>query len=240
MWRSEERIANAFRDGSGIGWGEHHHCLHVGTEKFFRTGYKANLTTQWIPALEGVENRLQAGAVVADIGCGHGASTIIMAEAFPKSTFWGFDFHDPSIETARRRAEEAGVAHRTRFEVATAKTYPARSFDLICFMDCLHDLGDPLGAAVHARRTIAPDGTLLLVEPRAGDAVEANLNPVGRLFYAASTAFCTPNAMSQERKAVLGAQAGEARFRSLLQEAGFSRVRRAAETPFNIVIEARP
>jgi SAM-dependent methyltransferase len=240
LWLDEDKIAQALRTGEGIGWHEHHHRLFFGTEAFFRPGYKANLTETWIPALEGVEAKLRAGARVADVGCGHGASTIVMAEAYPNSTFVGSDYHDKSIEVARRRAAEAGVSDRVAFEVATAKTFSGDGYDLICFMDCFHDLGDPLGAAKHARRVLADDGTVLMVEPFAGDRVEDNINPVGRMYYAASTGICTPNSLSQEVGLGLGAQAGEARLRAILAEAGFGRVRRAAETPFNLVIEARP
>jgi 2-polyprenyl-3-methyl-5-hydroxy-6-metoxy-1,4-benzoquinol methylase len=240
MWFGEEKISNAFRTGSGIGWHEQHPCLHLGTEYMFRTGYRAHLVSEWLPKLDGVVDKLRNGAKVADVGCGHGSSTVILAQAFPQSTFWGFDYHPASIETSTARAQEAGVQHRTRFEVASAKTYPGTGYDLICFMDCLHDLGDPLGAAKHALQALSPGGTVMLVEPFAGDSVEANLNPVGRLFYAASTAFCTPNSISQEGATVLGAQAGEARLREIFLQAGFTRFRRATETPFNIILEARP
>jgi 2-polyprenyl-3-methyl-5-hydroxy-6-metoxy-1,4-benzoquinol methylase len=240
MWYAEEKIFNAFRTGAGIGWHEHHPSLHLGTEYMFRTGYRAHLVSQWLPALDGVVEKLRNGGKVADVGCGHGSSTVILAQAFPQSTFWGFDYHSESIETARSRAQEAGVEHRTRFEVASAKTYPGTGYDLICFMDCLHDLGDPVGAAKHARQALAADGTVMLVEPFAGDSVEANLNPIGRLFYAASTAYCTTNSISQEGTTVLGAQAGEAKLRQVFLEAGFTRFRRATETPFNIILEARP
>jgi SAM-dependent methyltransferase len=240
VWMSEDKLADAFRTGKGIGWHEHHKHVHFGTEYFFRTGYRANLTTNWIPALEGVEAKLKKGAAVADVGCGHGASTLIMAAAYPSSAFWGSDYHQQSIDTARERAWEAGLAHRVTFECASAKTYPPRSYDLICFMDCLHDLGDPLGAAKHARESLAEDGTVLLVEPFAGDTVKENLNPLGRLFYAASTAFCTPNSLSQEVGAGLGAQAGEGTLRELFLDAGFTRFRRATQTPFNLILEARP
>jgi SAM-dependent methyltransferase len=240
VWMGEDKLVNAFRTGQGIGWHEHHHRLFSGTEAFFRTGYKANLATQWIPALDGVAEKLGSGGVVADVGCGHGASTIVMAQAFPNSTFFGFDYHPESIRVARERAAEAGVGDRVRFEVASAKGYPANDYDLVCFMDCLHDMGDPLGAARHARGTLSSSGTVLLVEPFAGDRVEQNLTPTGRLFYAASTAVCTPASLSQEVGAGLGAQAGEQRLAAILTEAGFSRVRRATETPFNLILEARP
>ncbi|MBK9171089.1 MAG: methyltransferase domain-containing protein [Bryobacterales bacterium] len=240
MWFGQERIFEAFRTGRGIGWHEQHRSLHLATEYFFRTGYRAHLTTQWIPALDGVEEKLRSGARVADVGCGHGASTIIMAQAYPDSRFFGFDYHDASIATATERAAEAGVAGRAQFAAASAKQYPRANYDLICFMDCLHDLGDPLGAAKHARQAIAPDGVVMLVEPNAGDTVADNLHPVGRLFYAASTAFCTPNSLSQEVGAALGAQAGEARLREIFREAGFRHFRQAARTPFNLILEARP
>ncbi len=240
VWRDEDMVAEAFRSGRGIGWHEHDCRLFHGVEAFFRPGYKANLAAIWIPALEGVEARLREGGRVADVGCGHGASTVIMAEAYPKATFHGFDYHEASIETARSRAAAAGVQDRVAFDVATAKSYGGRDYDLICFMDCFHDLGDPLGAAEHAREALAPDGTVLLVEPFANDRVEDNLNPIGRLYYAASTALCTPNSLSQEVGLALGAQAGEARLAEILHQAGFGQVRRAHETPFNIVLEARP
>lgn len=239
-WHDEDKVAAAFRSGDGVGWHEHHPRLFSGTEAFFRPGYAQHLTGSWIPALDGVVARLEAGGKVADVGCGHGASTILMAQAFPRSSFAGFDYHDASIATARRRAADAGVTDRVRFEVASATDFSGAGYDLVCFMDCFHDLGDPVGAARHVRQTLAPDGALLLVEPFAGDQVEDNRNPVGRLFYAASTALCVPNSLSQEVGTALGAQAGEARLTAILHEAGFRRVRRAAQTPFNLVIEARP
>jgi SAM-dependent methyltransferase len=240
MWLGQEKVANAFRNGSGVGWHEHDSCLHFGTEHFYRTGYQAHLVQDWIPALDGVVEKLQRGAKVADVGCGHAASTVILAQAFPRSEFFGFDYHAGSIAVAKKRANESGVEGRTTFETASAAEYPGNNYDLICFMDCFHDLGDPLGAAKHARQAIAADGTVLLVEPFAGDSVEANLNPVGRLFYAASTVFCTPNSLSQNGAAALGAQAGEARICAIFREAGFRTFRRAAETPFNLILEARP
>ncbi|HVW31112.1 MAG TPA: class I SAM-dependent methyltransferase [Acidimicrobiia bacterium] len=235
------KIANAFRGDGGLSWGEHHPCLFSGTEWFFRTGYRAHLPAEWIPALDGVEDKLRAGARVADVGCGHGASAIVMADAYPASRISGFDFHRPSVETARQRAEEAGVADRTTFEEATAKTYDG-TFDLICFFDCLHDMGDPVGIARHALEHLAPDGTVLLVEPFALDDRPDNLtgNPMAALFYNASTAVCLPNSLSQEVGLGLGAQAGEARLRAVFEEAGFTRFRRAAETPVNLILEARP
>jgi SAM-dependent methyltransferase len=235
----EDRLVEAFKSGEGIGWHEHDKSLFYGTEYLFRTGYQAHLTSEWIPALTGVDEKLKTGGKVADIGCGHGASTIILAEAYPNSTFIGFDYHEASIQVARVRAREAGVVDRVRFEVATAKNFPGKDYDLICFMDCLHDLGDPLGAAKHARQAIAESGSVLLVEPKAGDRIEQNFNPIGRIFYAASTAFCTPNSLSQEGGAALGAQAGEPKIAEILFQAGFNRFRRAAQTPFNLIFEAR-
>jgi SAM-dependent methyltransferase len=237
--RAEPRIADGFRTGKGVGWHEHDPDLFVGVERFFRPGYNAHLVNEWIPALDGVREKLERGARVADVGCGLGASTVIMAKAFPRSTFVGFDYHEASIERARERARGAGVADRTRFEVASAKSYPG-TYDVVACFDCLHDMGDPVGAARHVRKSLAPDGTWLLVEPFANDHLEANLNPVGRLFYSVSTLVCTPASLSQEVGLALGAQAGEARLRSVLEEAGFTRIRLATATPFNLVIEARP
>ncbi len=239
MWLDEDKVADAFRTGKGIGWHEHHHRLFCGCEAFYKTGYQAHLTTEWLPALDGIEQKLKMGAKVADVGCGHGASTILMAKAYPNSTFFGFDYHNQSIETARQRAQEAGVAERIKFEVATAKDFPGFDYDLVCYMDCLHDLGDPVGAAKRAKAVLAEDGAVLLVEPFAGDHVEDNLNPVGRMFYAASTAICTPNSLSQEVGLGLGAQAGEKRLAKIMSEAGFTRFRRATQTPFNLILEAR-
>ncbi len=238
--RSEERVSEAFRTGAGIGWHEHDPGLFCGTERFFRPSYAASLVSGWIPALEGVEAKLKQGARVADVGCGHGSSTILMAEAYPKSTFVGYDYHDASIATARQRAAAAGVGDRVKFDVAKAKDYPGRDFDFVTFFDCLHDMGDPAGAAAHVKQTLRPDGTWMIVEPYAGDRVEQNLNPVGRLFYSASTLLCTPASRSQEVGLALGAQAGEARMREVVTSGGFSRFRRATETPFNLVFEARP
>jgi 2-polyprenyl-3-methyl-5-hydroxy-6-metoxy-1,4-benzoquinol methylase len=239
LWLDEDKVCDVFKTGAGIAWGDHHHHLFCGSESLFRPGYKAHLTTDWISALDGVSQKLTAGAKVADVGCGHGASSIVMAQAFPNARFHGFDSHAASIETARQRAEDAQVEGRIRFEVAAAKGYQEQDFDLICFMDCLHDMGDPLGAAQHALQALKDDGTLLLVEPAAGNAVEHNINPVSRLYYAASTAVCTPCSKSQEVGLALGAQAGEARLTDLLREAGFGQVRRATQTPFNLIIEAR-
>jgi 2-polyprenyl-3-methyl-5-hydroxy-6-metoxy-1,4-benzoquinol methylase len=239
-WAAEEQIAEAFRTGEGMGWHEHHPRLFGGTERFFRPGYRANLTSSWIPALEGVEPKLQKGAKVADVGCGHGASTVIMAAAYPNSRFLGSDYHQQSIEAARGRATDAGVGDRVDFEVATAKDHSGEDLDLVCYFDCLHDMGDPVGAARHARQTLKSDGTVMLVEPFANDNVEDNVNPVGRMFYGASTFLCTPASLSQEVGLALGAQAGEARLREVFTEAGFSSFRRATETPFNLVLEAKP
>ncbi len=240
MFMDMDKIKSAFVGDGGLSWGDHHPCLFKGTEWFFRTGYRAHLPGVWIPALDGVEEKLKAGARVADIGCGHGASVAVMADAYPNSRFWGFDFHAPSIETARERAGEAGVSERTTFEVAGAKEYPG-TYDLICFFDCLHDMGDPVGVASHAREHLDPEGTVLLVEPFALDGRRENLegNPMAALLYAASTAVCTPNSLSQEVGLALGAQAGEQRLRAVFEEAGFSRFRRATETPLNLILEAR-
>ena len=240
LTKDEEKIGQAFVDGHGVGWHEHHHDLFSGTERFFRPGYAANLISSWIPALDGVQSKLQAGGLVADVGCGHGASTILMAEAFPRSEFVGFDYHGPSIEHARRAAAQAGLDGRVSFEVAAAKQYPGNEYDLVAMFDCLHDMGDPVGAAAHVRRTLAQDGTWLIVEPYAGDRLEQNLNPVGRAYYAFSTFLCTPNSLSQDVGLALGAQAGEARIRDVATAAGFTRFRRVAETPFNAVYEVRP
>ena len=240
IWRDEPKIREAFQSGAGVGWHEHDACLFRGTERFFRPGYNAHLVAEWIPALEGVEAKLKAGAAVADVGCGHGASTILLAKAFPHSRFTGIDYHPASIERARAAAAEAGVADRVRFEVAAAKDLPGRDYDLICIFDALHDMGDPVGAARRIREALKPDGTFLLVEPFAHDELADNLNPVGRLFYSASTMLCTPASLSQEVGLGLGAQAGEARMRAVTQEAGFTGFRRAAETPFNLVFDVRP
>ena len=237
--KADEKLTAAFRHGNGIGWHEHHHDLFTGTERFFRPGYRANLVNAWIPALEGVEARLRAGATVADVGCGHGASTIIMAEAYPRSSFVGFDYHAPSIAEAANAATRAGVSDRTRFAVAPAKEFTGTGYDLVCFFDCLHDMGDPVGALAHTRAALAPGGTVLLVEPYAGDEVDENLNPIGRVFYAASSLICTPASQSQEVGLALGAQAGPARLIDVARRAGFSHARVATTTPFNLVLELR-
>ena len=238
--KDEEKVARAFTAGNGVGWHEHHHDLFSGTERFFRPGYAANLVSSWIPALDGVRAKLEAGARVADVGCGHGASTVLMAQAYPASEFVGFDYHAPSIEHARGAAAHAGLEDRVRFEVASAKRYPGKAYDLVCMFDCLHDMGDPVGAAAHVLSTLADDGTWMIVEPYAGDLLEDNLNPVGRVFYGASTLICTPASRDQEVGMALGAQAGEARLREVVLAGGFTRFRRATETPFNLVLEARP
>jgi SAM-dependent methyltransferase len=235
-----EKVQQAFRTGNGVGWHEHHTDLFLGTERFFRPSYIANLVSSWIPALEGVQAKLEAGAKIADIGCGHGASTLILAEAFPNSAFHGFDYHQPSIERARRAAEERGISDRVHFEVAPAKSYPGEDYDLVAFFDCLHDMGDPAGASRHVRESLAEDGSWMIVEPYAHDELAGNLNPVGRVYYSASTMVCTPASRSQEVGLALGAQAGEARMREVVTSGGFRRFRRAAETPFNLVFEARP
>jgi SAM-dependent methyltransferase len=239
MFLDKDKIVSAFKGNGGLAWGDHHACLFSGTENFFRPGYKANLVASWLPALDGVVPKLEGGAKVADVGCGHGASTVIMAQAYPRSRFDGFDYHAPSVETAKRRAADAKVTDRVSFAKADAKSYPGKDYDLVCFFDCLHDMGDPVGAARHALQALKPGGTVLLVEPFANDKLEQNINPVGRMFYAASTFVCTPNSLSQEVGLGLGAQAGEARLRGIFTEAGFKSFRRATETPFNLVLEAR-
>ncbi len=234
------KIAERFKTGEGLGWHEHHHDLFRGTELFFRPGYATNLVASWIPALTGVDEKLKAGGKVADVGCGHGASTILMAQAYPNSKFVGFDYHDKSIEVAREKAEKAGVSDRTTFEVASAKDFPGGDYDLVTFFDCLHDMGDPVGAARHVRGKLKADGSWMIVEPFANDKFEDNHNPIGRVYYSASTLICTPASLSQETGAALGAQAGEAKLRSVAEEGGFANFRRASETPFNLVLEARP
>ena len=237
--RDEPAITAAFRSGAGVGWHEHNPDVFAGCERFFRPGYAANLVSAWIPALDGVEAKLAASARVADVGCGHGASTVLMAQAWPASTFVGFDYHPASIEEARKRAADAGVADRCRFEVASAAEFPGAGYDLVCTFDSLHDMGDPVGGAQHVLNSLAEDGTWLIVEPAAGDRVEDNLNPVGRAYYGFSTLLCVPNSLSQEVGTALGAQAGESRLRQVATTAGYSRFRRAAETPFNHIYEAR-
>jgi 2-polyprenyl-3-methyl-5-hydroxy-6-metoxy-1,4-benzoquinol methylase len=234
------KIVAAARTGDGVGWHEHVHEVHEGCERFFRPSYNAHLIGEWLPALDGVVSKLESGALVADVGCGHGASTILMAQAFPHSRFVGSDYHDGSIETARQRAQEVGVSDRIRFQTEPAAAYSGTDYDLVTMFDCLHDMGDPVGAARHIRGTLKPDGTWMIVEPRAGDRVEDNLNPVGRAYYAFSTLLCTPASLSQDVGLALGAQAGEARIRDVVETGGFTRFRRVAETPFNMVFEASP
>jgi SAM-dependent methyltransferase len=234
------RITEAARTGAGVGWHDHVSDVHDGCERFFRPGYNAHLLAEWLPALEGTVAKLERGASVADVGCGHGASTVLMAQAFPASRFVGFDYHDGSISTARARAAEAGLGDRASFEAVPSTSYPGEGYDLVTMFDCLHDMGDPAGAARHVRQSVADDGTWMIVEPAAGDRVEDNLNPVGRAYYAFSTLLCTPCSLSQDVGLALGAQAGEARIRDIVTGAGFSRFRRVAETPFNIVYEAKP
>ena len=238
--RITPKLVEAFRTGAGVGWAEHDADLFEGTERGFRPGYKANLVGTWIPALDGVEAKLQRGASMADVGCGYGASTILLAQAFPNSSFVGFDFHAASIAEATRKADAAVVSNRVRFEVATAKTYPGSGYDLVACFDCLHDMGDPVGASRHVLESLDVDGTWLIVEPYAGDKIEDNLTPLGRMGYAASTLICTPTSLAQEVGAALGSQAGETRLREVVTAGGFTRFRRAAETPFNLVLEARP
>lgn len=235
-----EPITEAIRADEGFGWHQHDPELFEGTERFFRPGYVANLVASWIPALEGVDEKLRAGARVADVGCGHGASTLLLGESYPESRITGYDYHGPSIDQARKRVAEAGLAGHVSFEVAAAADFPGTEFDLVAIFDALHDMPDPLEAAKHIRDSLKPDGTFLLVEPYANDSLEDNINPIGRLFYGASTVICVAHSMTEEPRTALGAQAGEARLTELLAQAGFSRVRRATETPFNLVIEARP
>jgi 2-polyprenyl-3-methyl-5-hydroxy-6-metoxy-1,4-benzoquinol methylase len=238
--KAEERLTECFQTGQGMGWHEHHPELFVGTERFFRPSYAANLISSWIPSLEGVEARLKSGARVADVGCGLGASTILMAKSYPKSEFVGFDYHDKSIETAKQRAREAGVSRQIRFEVAKAKDYSGKDYDFVTFFDCLHDMGDPVGASSHVHSTLKKDGTWMIVEPFAGDKLDENLHPIGRAFYGASTLLCTPASLSQEVGLALGAQAGERRLSEVVKQGGFTSFRRATQTPFNLVFEARP
>jgi len=233
------KVMNNFKTGAGLDWCDHDHRLFEGTERFFRPGYAANLVQSWIPALDSVEAKLKAGAKVADIGCGFGASTIVMAKAFPNSKFYGFDYHATSVEAARERAKQAGVAERVIFEVAKATDFPGKDYDFVAHFDCLHDMGDPAGAAAHVLATLKKDGTWMIVEPFAGDMVEDNLNPVGRVFYAASTCICVPASLAQQGPA-LGAQAGESRLKEIILRGGFTHFRRATQTPFNLILEARP
>ncbi|WP_347905631.1 class I SAM-dependent methyltransferase [Pseudomonas purpurea] len=239
LFHDKDKLVAAMRGNGALAWGDHHPCMFSGTERFFRPGYRAHLVAEWLPALEGVVDKLEAGAKVADVGCGHGASTVIMAQAFPASSFVGFDYHAPSISTATQRAQEGGVEDRATFVKGTAKDYPGNDYDLICYFDCLHDMGDPVGAARHAYQSLKPDGTVLLVEPYANDQLDDNITPLGRLFYAASTFICTPNSLSQEVGLGLGAQAGEKRLHDVFTEAGFTHFRRATQTPFNLILEAR-
>ncbi len=234
------RIAESFRSGAGMGWHEHDDGVFHGCEKFFRPGYAANLVSSWIPSLEGVKEKLESGGRVADVGCGKGASTILMAKSFPNSKFFGFDYHDKSIEAARESARKEGVSERVTFEVSKAKEYPGGDYDFVAVFDCLHDMGDPVGAASHVLRSLGKDGTWMIVEPFAKDDLKDNLNPVGRVYYSFSTLLCTPCSRSQEVGLCLGAQAGEKRMHEIASSAGFKRFRRATETPFNIVYEARP
>lgn len=240
MWADEGKSTEAIRTGKGVSWGDHDHRLYCGVAAFYRNGYRASLVSEWLPALDGVVAKLLTGAKVADVGCGHGHSTVLMAKAFPKSRFWGFDAHAGSIEAARRHAEEAGVADRVTFEVAKADTYPAQGYDLICFFDCLHDMGRPVAAAEYAKKALSPDGTVLLVEPFANDKPEDNHNVVGRLYYSASTTMCCAHAISENGTHVLGAQAGEQQLAQIFHKAGFRHFRKATATPFNLILEARP
>ena len=239
VYHDEPLVAESFRTGRGLPWGGHHNCLFCGTERFFRPGYQANISENWIPALDGVQQKLGTGTRVADIGCGYGASTLIMAKAFPKSEFYGFDLHPASIEAANHHAQEQHIPN-VRFSIATAKDFPGNDYGFVTVFDALHDMGDPVGAASHVKQSLQPDGTFMIVEPFAGDSLTENLNPVGRAYYGFSTMVCTPNSLSQEVGLALGAQAGERRLRDVLSKGGFTRVRRAAETPFNMILEARP
>ncbi|HUF03379.1 MAG TPA: class I SAM-dependent methyltransferase [Aridibacter sp.] len=237
--KATPKITERFKTGEGLGWHEHDEGLFCGTELFFRPGYATHLVNDWIPSLEGIEEKLKAGAKVADVGCGHGASTILMAQAYPNSEIYGFDYHEGSIEKARQKAEDAGVSDRVTFEVARSKEYPGSEYDLVTFFDCLHDMGDPVGAAAQVKESLAEGGSWMIVEPFAGDSVTENLNPIGRVYYSASTLICTPASLSQEVGLALGAQAGEARLRDVVKEGGFGSLKRTAETPFNIILEAR-
>jgi 2-polyprenyl-3-methyl-5-hydroxy-6-metoxy-1,4-benzoquinol methylase len=236
----ESKIRDAFKTGEGVGW--HQHCadLFEGTERFFRPGYAAHLVSEWIPALDGVDQKLKEGGQVADVGCGHGASTLLMAKAYPRAKFLGFDYHDLSIDWATKQAEKEGVADRVKFARAQAKDFPGKDYTLVTFFDCLHDMGDPAGAAMHVRSSLADGGSWMIVEPRAGDRLEENLTPIGRMYYSASTMICTPASRAQEVGLALGAQAGEKRLRDVVMKGGFTSFRRAAETPFNLIFEAKP
>lgn len=239
MWFDEEKIRNAFRSGAGIPWSERSSRLHCGVAAFYRNGYRSHLVSQWLPALEGMTTQLEQGINVADVGCGHGHSTVLMAQAFPHSRFYGFDIHAASVEAASQHAQEGGVQRRVAFDTAAATEYPDLQYGLICFFDCLHDLGDPIAAARHAAKVLAPGGTVMLIEPFAHDRTEANFSTVGRMYYTGSTMICCAHAISEGGKLVLGAQAGEARLADVFRKAGFTHFRKAAETPFNIVFEAR-
>jgi len=240
MWADQPKVIEAFRTGKGVPWGDHDGRLYCGVAAFYRNGYRKQLVPEWLPALDGVVEKLKAGGRVADIGCGHGHSTVLMAGAFPNSRFYGFDPHGDSVFAARENAREAGVSDRVEFAIGTAKTVALRGLDLVCFFDCLHDLGDPVGAAIHAREALAEDGTLLVVEPLARDRVEENINPISRMYYSASTTLCCAHSLSEEVGLALGAQAGESRLEQVFREAGFTRVRKAMETPFNLILEVRP
>jgi len=238
IYHDEPLVAESFRTGAGLPWGRHHNCLFCGIERFFRPGYQANINENWIPALDGIQQKLNAGTRVADIGCGHGISTLIMAKAFPKSQFCGFDLHPTSIEAANRHAKEQQITN-VNFSIATAKDFPGNDYGFVTVFDALHDMGDPIGAASHVKQSLQADGTFMIVEPFAGDSLAENISPVGRLYYGFSTMICTPGSLSQEVGLALGAQAGERRLRDVLSKGGFTRVRRAAETPFNMILEAR-
>jgi 2-polyprenyl-3-methyl-5-hydroxy-6-metoxy-1,4-benzoquinol methylase len=237
---NQPKVEPAFKTGEGVAWGDQAMCLFCAVARFFRPGYHNNLVSSWLPSLDGVVAKLEKGAKVADVGCGHGVSTVMMAQAFPNSRFVGYDFHPSSIEHAQAHAREHGVTANTRFEVGTAKDYAEQELDLVAFFDCLHDMGDPAGAAAHVRQSLKPDGAWMIVEPIAGDRLEDNLNPIGRIYYAASTMVCVPTSLAQEGGAALGAQAGEAKLREVITAGGFRNVRRATETPFNMILEARP
>jgi len=239
VYHDEPLVAESFRTGAGLSWGRHHDCVFCGLARFFRPGYEANINAKWIPALEGVEQRLRSGTRVADIGCGHGSSALVMAKAFPQSEFYGFDLHPASVDAARQHADQHGIKN-VHFSVASAKEYPGKDYGLVTVFDALHDMGDPVGAASHVRQSLQADGTFMIVEPIAGDSLVENINPVGRVYYGFSAMICTPGSLSQEVGLALGAQAGERRLREVLSKGGFGRLRRAAETPFNMILEARP